>query len=217
MSSRTLGIVIAALLCLGQTAHAKESGDRSVRGMSDDIFAPVYGQTLPPIGFVDFCAQNRKECRADDNRAVPRVALSGERWKNLNRINSYVNGTVRPVSDAELYKVPERWTYPVDAGDCEDYVLLKKRFLETLGFPAASLLITVVLDERGEGHAVLTAVTDKGDFILDNRRDQILRWSQTDYRFLKRQSAQDPKLWVALAKEAKPSTVSLIKSADGNE
>ena len=217
MLSRTFGIVIAALLCLGQTAHAKESGDRSTRGMRDEAFATVYGQTLPPIGFVDFCAQNKSECRADADRVVPRVSLSGARWKSLNRINAHVNNTVRPVSDADLYKVPERWTYPVDAGDCEDYVLLKKRYLETLGFPAASLLITVVLDERGDGHAVLTAVTDKGDYILDNRRDQILRWSQTNYRFLKRQSAQDPKVWVALARGAKPSTASLIKRAENDE
>ena len=217
MLSRTFGIVIAALLCLGQTAQANESGDRSARGMRDEAFATIYGQTLPPIGFVDFCTQNKSECRADTDRVVPRVSLSGERWKSLNRINAHVNGTVRPVSDADLYKVPERWTYPVNAGDCEDYVLLKKRYLETLGFPAASLLITVVLDERGDGHAVLTAVTDKGDFILDNRRDQILRWSQTNYRFLKRQSAQDPKVWVALSKGAKPSTASLIKRAENEE
>jgi predicted transglutaminase-like cysteine proteinase len=47
---------------------------------------------------------------------------------------------------------------------------------------------------------VLTLVTDKGDFILDNRRDEILRWDQTDYKFLKRQSQRDPKQWVSLRK-----------------
>ena len=77
-------------------------------------------------------------------------------------------------------------------------MLLKKRYLEGLGFPAEALLITVVLDETGAGHAVLTVKTDAGDFILDNRRDTIHRWSETRYQFLKRQSQQDPQVWVAL-------------------
>ena len=87
---------------------------------------------------------------------------------------------------------PEYWTFPTDAGDCEDYLLLKKRYLEGLGFPAEALLITVVLDENNQGHAVLTVTGDKGDFVLDNRRNEILRWSDTRYRYLKRQSAGDP-------------------------
>jgi predicted transglutaminase-like cysteine proteinase len=109
---------------------------------------------------------------------------------------------VRPVSDQDLYRQAEVWTYPVDAGDCEDYVLLKKRYLEGFGIPAETLLITVVLDEAGEGHAVLMAHTDAGDYILDNRRDEVLRWNETRYRFLKRQSQADPKVWVALTNKA---------------
>ena len=30
--------------------------------------------------------------------------------------------------------------------------------------------MTVVIDEQGEGHAVLMVRTDRGDFILDNKR-----------------------------------------------
>ncbi len=74
-------------------------------------------------------------------------------------------------------------------------------FLRNLGFPASALLITVVLDEKNEGHAILSVSTDAGDYVLDNRRDDVLRWTDTSYTFLKRQSKQDPKVWVALAKE----------------
>ena len=114
------------------------------------------------------------------------------RWAELVSVNTYVNTSVEPVTDQDLYAVPERWDYPAGAGDCEDFVLLKKRYLEGLGFPAELLLITVVLDERGDGHAVLTVTTDKGDLILDNRRPDIVRWSDASYRFLKRQSQEDP-------------------------
>jgi predicted transglutaminase-like cysteine proteinase len=100
------------------------------------------------------------------------------------------------------------------AGDCEDFVLLKKRYLEGLGFPAESLLITVVLDERGDGHAVLTVATDKGDFILDNRRTDVMRWSQASYHFLKRQSQEDPRLWVALSQEGKVTMVGVTKAGN---
>jgi predicted transglutaminase-like cysteine proteinase len=127
--------------------------------------------------------------------------MSPDRWNLLYQVNAYVNGKIAPVSDQEQYGQPEYWVYPTDAGDCEDYVLLKKRKLEDLGFPASSLLITVVLDEKTEGHAVLTVATDQGDYVLDNRRDEVLRWSDTAYTYLKRQSSADPKVWMALAKD----------------
>jgi predicted transglutaminase-like cysteine proteinase len=120
-----------------------------------------------------------------------------------------VNEKIVPVSDNDLYGKAEYWTVPADAGDCEDYLLLKKKYLEALGFPPEALLITVVLDEKSEGHAVLTVAADTGDFVLDNRRDEILRWSDTGYRFLKRQSPQNPTQWVALMRPtAKQNAIS---------
>ena len=58
---------------------------------------------------------------------------------------------------------------PRTKGDCEDYALLKRHTLIRKGWPVGSLLLTVVRDEKGEGHAVLTARTKQGDFILDNK------------------------------------------------
>jgi predicted transglutaminase-like cysteine proteinase len=162
-------------------------------------FGTEYGKTLPPIGFVQYCVAIPQACRS--KAATERVAMTEARWNLLAEVNAYVNGKIAPVSDQELYGVSERWTIPVNAGDCEDYVLLKKQMLERLGVAAGNLLITVVLDEKREGHAVLTVVTSEGDYILDNRRNEIMRWNETTYAFLKRQSRSNPLNWVALTKE----------------
>ena len=164
-----------------------------------DDFAATYGKASPPIGYVDFCARQPAECKAAPARSS-RLDLTPERWNLLYQVNNFVNGKIAPVTDMELYGEPDHWVLPTDAGDCEDYLLLKKKYLEGLGFSAANLLITVVLDERSEGHAILTVTSAEGDFVLDNHRNEILRWSDTNYRFLKRQSERDPRLWLALTK-----------------
>ena len=48
--------------------------------------------------------------------------------------------------------------------------------------------MTVVIDEKGEGHAVLTLITSRGDLILDNKTNAVLPWTQTGYTFVKRES-----------------------------
>jgi predicted transglutaminase-like cysteine proteinase len=157
----------------------------------------VFGKSLPPIGYVQFCAQGQDECKYQ-GQANAKLELTPEKWDLLNTVNSYANGKIKPESDQSLYGVAEKWAYPATAGDCEDYVLLKKRYLQGLGVSSDELLITVLLDEKGEGHAVLTVVTTKGDFILDNRRDEVLSWQSTNYKFLKRQSQKTPTQWVSL-------------------
>ena len=77
-------------------------------------------------------------------------------------------------------------------------MLLKRKMLIQAGWPREALLITVVRDKRGDGHAILTVKTDRGEYILDNQNDQILLWSETGYRFVKRQSQTDPNVWVSL-------------------
>jgi predicted transglutaminase-like cysteine proteinase len=103
------------------------------------------------------------------------------------------------MTDMDHWGVVEKWSYPDDGyGDCEDYVLLKRKMLMQAGWPSEALLITVVREKNGDGHAVLTAKTDKGEFVLDNQNPDILLWSETNYRFVKRQSQLDPNLWVSL-------------------
>ncbi len=173
------------------------TGLSEAKQLSGPGFASEYGQSLPPVGFVKFCAANPLECRSV-GRNTKRMTMTPAEWTTLYLVNTVVNTTVKPVSDLELYGEVEHWAYPTTAGDCEDYLLLKKRELEKAGFHAGALLITVVLDEKGEGHAVLTVATDAGDYVLDNRRNDILLWKDTGYTFLKRQSPHDPRRWMAL-------------------
>jgi predicted transglutaminase-like cysteine proteinase len=110
-----------------------------------------------------------------------------------------VNESVKPMTDIEHWGTIEKWSYPDDGyGDCEDYVLLKRRLLIQAGWPREALLITVVRDRRDEGHAVLTVKSDRGEFILDNQAEAVLPWFETGYRFVKRQSQKDPNVWVSL-------------------
>jgi predicted transglutaminase-like cysteine proteinase len=208
-----VGAAVLAVFLTATGASATEAQEGAERSNPKKAYATEFGRALPPIGFVQFCARQPEDCKPT-GRKPSRLAMTPERWRLLSQVNSYVNGKIEPVSDQDLYGQPEYWAYPTDAGDCEDFLLLKRRFLENLGFAPEALLITVVLDEKKEGHAVLTVVTDEGDFVLDNRRDEIRRWSDLEYTFLKRQSQRDPRLWVALTKDAKPTASGFV--AGGN-
>jgi predicted transglutaminase-like cysteine proteinase len=51
---------------------------------------------------------------------------------------------------------------------------------------------------QGEGHAILTIKTDKGDFIMDNMNSKVQPWTSTGYKYIKRQSQENPNRWVSL-------------------
>jgi predicted transglutaminase-like cysteine proteinase len=202
-----LGSVLLSLAMSASTAHALNANSFEKPGQSD-VSAATYGKTLPPIGYVEFCGRGEDECKFSGGK-IESAALTDAAWAQMRQVNHYVNTRIRPATDKELYGVPDYWTYPIDAGDCEDYVLLKKRYLEGLGFNADELLITVVLDENNDGHAVLTVITDKGDYVLDNRRQEILRWNDTGYTYLKRQSQEQANKWVSLQKAPNTSTAQI--------
>jgi len=168
------------------------------------LYAAVGDITRPPIGWVEFCAEHVSECKVAPSE--PRsVVLSLRLWRDLVRINQVVNANIKPMTDLEHYGVVEKWAYPDDGyGDCEDYVLLKRRMLMEAGWPREALLITVVRETSGDGHAVLTVRTDRGDFVLDNQNEAIVLWSESGYRFVKRQSQSDPNVWVSLG-DPRPS------------
>jgi predicted transglutaminase-like cysteine proteinase len=122
--------------------------------------------------------------------------LTKQSYDALVQVDDSINRRIAPATDMEVYGVAEKWEYPTTRGDCEDYVLLKRKTLIDAGWPRSALLITVVLDTRGQGHAVLTVVTDHGDYVLDNLSDKVLPWQETAYRYVKRQSQYDEQKWV---------------------
>jgi len=153
--------------------------------------------TSQPIGHYEFCKREPGECGiiSRDTRALQ---LNHSNWQHIVEINLSVNESIKPMTDMEIYGVEEYWAYPTTVGDCEDYVLLKQRELQKAGIPLTDLLITVVRKPDGEGHAVLTVRTDRGDFILDNLTDEVMRWNETDYTYLKRQAANNTGRWVTI-------------------
>ncbi len=159
-------------------------------------FMRVYGSSQPPYGFVRFCEQEPQHCLQRGTGS--RFQATPESLSDLDEVNRYVNRSVEPATDAEIYGQSEYWTLPGQKGDCEDYALWKQKILIERGWPSSSLLLTVVRDEKGEGHAVLTARTSQGDFILDNKSDDVRLWSRSSYQFVMRQSYLDPKVWVSL-------------------
>ncbi len=172
-------------------------------------FMTLSGQTNPPIGHYEFCRRLPADCSQRAPNGDPMV-LTPSRWQALLDINYQVNSAIRPETDMQAYGVAEYWTYPTTVGDCEDYALLKRKLLMEEGFPESDLLMTVVLQANGDGHAVLTVHTDRGDFILDNMRQKVLLWSDTDYTYLKRQSSLDDARWEKIS-DGRPALVGSVR------
>lgn len=194
------------------SAHPRATGSPVFDGeklrVAYQTFMPTYGDIGAPMGFINFCRLNAERCaRNTDSHA--RILLTDDRRLELGGVNDRVNALIKPATDQDLYGEVEHWTVPVTQGDCEDYVLLKRELLMAAGWPSSALLITVVRDERGDGHAVLTVRTRQGDLVLDNKQSRILLWAETGYEYIKRQSYRDPFAWVSLT----PTDASVARAA----
>ncbi len=156
----------------------------------------AFGNTSIPIGAYEYCNRYQERCQVSDT--TPILNLTKEVWTRIVDVNYSVNSEVIPLTDMENFGELERWELPGEAGDCEDYVLEKRRKLEQIGVPSGTMRATVVYDADGGGHAVLTVVTDQGDFILDNNNNQVLRWQDAELTYLKRQLPGDLTKWESL-------------------
>jgi predicted transglutaminase-like cysteine proteinase len=194
---------LLACLLISQPAYA---GNKT-------LYASLGETTRAPIGWVEFCADNPEECPHTSSQ--PRdIVLTETARSDLLKVNRWVNENIKPITDMEHWGVIEKWSIPTDGyGDCEDYVLLKRKLLIGAGWPREALLVTVVRDRKGEGHAVLTVKTDKGEYILDNQNENIVEWTEAGYRFVKRQSQSDPNVWISLG-DSRPSTAIAAVDAD---
>lgn len=186
IASKLAAIVILALCGSVEVAMADQP---------NVPFAAVGGKTSIPIGHAEFCKVNRADCSRYP-RKVELETLTERNWAELVNINAEMNRDIVPVTDKDLYNVDELWTYPNGFGDCEDIALAKRKALIDAGWDASTLLMAVVRQPNGEGHAVLMARTDRGDLILDNQEGSIKLWSDTPYQYLKRQSQNNPAQWV---------------------
>jgi predicted transglutaminase-like cysteine proteinase len=187
-----LGGVIIALIMFGVPAMAASSVD-----LSNPAFAPVTGPTAIPVGAADFCKREKAACRPN-GKVAEAQKLTQDNWTQLIAVNDQVNAEIVPETDEEQYHLVEYWTYPDGRGDCEDIALEKQRRLIAAGWDRSTLLMTVVRERSGDGHAVLMVRTDRGDLVLDNQDGRVLLWNDTPYQFVKRQSQADAGKWVSI-------------------
>ena len=192
---RLTGILAASIIAIAPIAKAAPANMTTL------------GKTNPPIGHYEYCKTNPGICGPTRDNGP--MQLTEAKWKALLKVNYTANSTVEPLTDQEIYGVEERWALPTTMGDCEDYVLLKQKMLVQRGFAPSDLLITVVLQPNGDGHAVLVVRTDRGDFVLDNMRNKVLLWSDTEYTYLKRQSTKNAGQWVKIEDDHSPAVGSI--------
>ena len=169
------------------------------------VWQPLWvgGRANPTTGWLQFCHRLPAECQIDPSEPAI-ITLTLATWEAIVAVNQTVNTAIRAMPDRQHWGVADRWDYPDDGiGDCEDIQLLKRKLLVEAGLPRRALRMTVVFDEIGEGHAVLMALTDRGEFILDNKRAAVLPWNQTGYTYLKREGS-DGLAWASLVGRLSP-------------
>ncbi|MGY2047258.1 transglutaminase-like cysteine peptidase [Methylobacterium sp. JK268] len=194
--------VAAALALLAGTAGARAQTMAALPATT--LAAPALGAARPIAAWTEFCQRYASECAVDLSEADT-ITLSPRLWQTITAVNRSVNTRIQPITDQEHWGVPDRWDLAEDGmGDCEDYQLLKRKLLADAGLPRRAMRMTVVIDEKGEGHAVLMLRTDRGDLVLDNKTSAVLPWHRTGYTFIKRES-QDTVAWVSMGGATGPT------------
>ncbi len=149
-----------------------------------------------PPAAAAFCRQSPADC-ARQGPVVRAVTMTEARRAELRAVNAEVNAAIVEVADSDHHGRADVWSLGRDGrGDCEDFALAKQRKLIERGWPTSVLLVTVVATPSGEGHAVLTVVTDEGDYVLDNRSGAVRLWTASGYEFFTRQAQTSPARWV---------------------
>ena len=150
------------------------------------LAAPTHAASSAPLGFQILCLQHPEECRGGGSASV---TLTDALLSTIKSVNSQVNRSIRPQND----RGGDVWTVGASAGDCEDYVLSKRRALINAGLPASSLRIAHV-KAQGADHAILVVKTDASDLVLDNLVSDVTLLQETRYRVMA-VSGADPMVW----------------------
>ncbi|HQZ12412.1 MAG TPA: transglutaminase-like cysteine peptidase [Devosia sp.] len=149
--------------------------------------APAMADAKAPLGYQLMCLKTPAECKGGGASVTK---ASANTLALLKRVNAQVNAAITPRND----KGADVWNASASAGDCEDYVLAKRRALIRAGISASSLRIAYVKTSGGVGHAILVVKTSKGDFVLDNLRHAVRPLSQSGYRIIS-MSGANPMKW----------------------
>lgn len=156
--------------------------------------APARAQPVRAGGYDWSRAFALDDAAAPGEDAVPQAVVSQTDpvWASVLKINRTINSRIIRETDRSQYGREDYWAMPLltagaARGDCEDYVLEKRRALLDAGVAAEALSIAVATTGQGELHAVLLISTDRGEYVLDNLSSKVVPWSHTGYRWHERQ------------------------------
>jgi predicted transglutaminase-like cysteine proteinase len=197
------------MLVLAGAVFTTAAEARNRLSQDSDTPAPIVeaSPVLAPFQHVRFCLRYPADCKSDPTENE-RVELNEETSKLLERVNRDVNAAINPSAKSYGSDLQDGWTISPTMGDCNDYAVTKRHELLQSGLPAKALRLSVVKTGSGIGHLVLVVVTTKGDLVLDNLTEAIRPWQNTDYHWLKIQSASDARFWY----DVKTTTPSLAQN-----
>jgi predicted transglutaminase-like cysteine proteinase len=184
-----------ALLALGalSTAQADEFTTPAYTGGSRLQLGEL---TLAPLAHVRFCMQYANDCRASRIMFRPaRAAFHTHAWRDLTAVNAAINAAIKPQRNTGGV-LNERWEISPASGDCNDFAVTKQHALLKRGWSSRHLLLAEVIVPSGQHHLVLVAHTEQGDVVLDNLSSKPRRYSQLNYRWVRMQAPNNPRMWV---------------------
>ncbi|MDQ0321665.1 putative transglutaminase-like cysteine proteinase [Pararhizobium capsulatum DSM 1112] len=122
---------------------------------------------LPPVAFSLYCLKHIVECPA---KGPKRVSLTPQILSAIAYVQHQVNAEIVPRMEQQ-----DVWQADVAAGDCDDYVMTKRRRLINAGIPATAMGVKVFRLADGQGHVTLLVRTTQGTFELDNLKTGVIR------------------------------------------
>jgi len=152
---------------------------------------------LPPIGHSRFCLRYPDDCKVQGIDFRRRnIALTPERWEELNLVNRQVNRDIVPEVTAGN-GATEDWLISPPAGDCKDYAITKRHELLARGWPSRALLLSEVVVPSGEHHLILVVRTKDVDLVLDNLNANVrpVAVMYRQYQWVRIETPQNPKFW----------------------
>jgi predicted transglutaminase-like cysteine proteinase len=146
-----------------------------------------------------FAARRAAAAPAPPAVATP-IPWTPDTRARVEQINRRVNQAIIEQDDRITYGVKDYWAIPTlqgkdRYGDCEDYVLMKRRDLIAAGLPSDAMFIALARTRQGRDHAVLIVATDQGELVLDSLTEWIVPWRQAPYVWLQRQVPGSPFAW----------------------
>jgi len=142
-----------------------------------------------PPGVASYCAQPPApaaqpfwDAFCDGDATPTTVALTPERWSELEAIQAEVDGSV-------TYVASDAWDPLSSAGDCKTYAARTTLALLQHGWPQGAIRVATAFvndgsAQNGASHALVLVDTDKGTIVLDSRQAGPRPWESLSYIWL---------------------------------